>query len=152
VIDSPSIVPDQDHLTTAVALIQTLARAKREGDRDALDDAAGLFESVPGLREAVHSMAVGVSQSEVQGARSRDRKRNYAKRKVARSRAYRKCRGDPTYSGMSDSDLKAWCGQRLVRDPTSDKYLKTLERSQAIKAIDEGLVLIATGRFAPSTE
>jgi hypothetical protein len=53
---------------------------------------------------------------------------------------------------MSDSDLKAWCGQRLVRDPTSDKYLKTLERSQAIKAIDEGLVLIATGRFALSTE
>jgi hypothetical protein len=94
---------------------------------------------------------VGASQSEVQGARSVDRKRKYAKRKVARARAYRARRDDPAYREMADSDLKAWCGQRLVRDPTSDKNLKILARRQAIKAIDEGLALIATGRFVLSS-
>jgi hypothetical protein len=147
---SPSIVPDQ-HLAAAVSLLVTLALAKREGDVDALNDAAHLFESIPGLRGAVHSMAVGASQSEVQGARSADRKRKYAKRKVARARAYLARRRDPDYSDISDSELKSWCGQRLVRDPTSDKYMKPLQRRQAIKAIDEGLALIATGRFALSS-
>jgi hypothetical protein len=147
-IDSPSIVPDQ-HLTAAVSLLVTLAHAKREGDADALNDARHLFETIPGLRGAVHSMAVGASQSEVQGARSRDRKRKYARRKVERARAYRLRRDDPAYREMSDSDLKAWCGQRLVRDPTSEgKYLPILKRRQAINAIDDGLALIATGRFA----
>src|SRR5258706_6996636 len=128
-VRSPSIVPDQ-HLAAAVSLLVTLAHAKREGDVDALDAAAHLFESIPGLRGLVHSAAVGASQSEVQGARSRDRKRKYDRRKVARARAYLARRRDPTYSEKSNSDLKEWCGQRLVRDPTSEgKYLPTLARS-----------------------
>jgi hypothetical protein len=155
VTDAPSIVPEQvgdSALSAAVAIIQRLADAKREGDRDALADAADLFHRVPGLRGLVHSAAVGISQSEVQGARSSDRKRKYEKRNVARARAYQKRRLDPMYAEYSDSDLKAMCGQRLVRDPTiADKDLRILERSQAIKAIDAGLELVATGRFALSS-
>jgi predicted transcriptional regulator len=59
---------------------------------------------------------------------------------------------DPMYADYLDSNLKALCGQRLVRDPTdTNKDLRTLERRQAIKAIDEGLALIATGRFVLSS-
>jgi hypothetical protein len=146
-VDSPSIVPDQ-HLTKAVALLVTLAVAKREGDVDALDAAAPLFARIPGLRGLVHQAAVGASTSEAQGARSADRKRKYDRRKVARARAYRQRRDDPTYREKSDSDLKEWCGQRLVPDPFKPgKYLPTLRRSQAIAAIDAGVRLIETGRF-----
>jgi hypothetical protein len=58
---------------------------------------------------------------------------------------------DPTFADYSDSDLKELCGKRLVRDPTSEgKYLRILARRQSILAIDEGLALIATGRFVLS--
>jgi len=158
VIDSPSIVPDApgdivSALNTALATIRGLVVYDDELRRwFVADENDPLFASVPGLRGVAHSLAASANQSKTQGARSRSRKRKYEERKVARARAYQQRRMDPTYWEKSDSDLKAWCGQRLVRDPTDpDKYLKTLERSQAIRAIDEGLVLIATGRFALST-
>jgi hypothetical protein len=116
------------------------------------DEDNPLFANVPGLRGTVRSLAASANQSKTQGARSADRKRKYEKRKVARARAYRKRRDDPTYREMSNSDLKAWCGQRLVRDPTSEgTYLPTLQRRQSINAIDEGLALIATGRYVLSS-
>jgi hypothetical protein len=152
VADSPSIVPEEisnETYAAVVADIRRLADAKREGDADVLTAAGRRFSSVPDLRGTVHHLAVGASQSEVQGSRSADRKRKYEKRNVARARAYQQRRRNPDYSDMSPSELKSWCGQRLVRDPTADKdkYLPTLGRSQAIRAIDEGLALIATGRF-----
>jgi hypothetical protein len=68
---------------------------------------------------------------------------------------------NPIHSEKSDSDLKALCGGRSVDNPyfnannswsdTNKRYLPTLKRSQAIRAIDEGLALIATGRFALSS-
>jgi hypothetical protein len=45
-VNSPSLVPEQ--LAAAVSLIRELAHAKREGDADALNEAAPLFDSVPG--------------------------------------------------------------------------------------------------------
>jgi hypothetical protein len=154
-VTSPSIVPEEisdETYAAVVADIHRLAQAKREGDADALTAAVGRFDNVPDLRELVHETANGKTYGEVQGARSRDRTRKYAHRKVARARAYQKRRRDPLYADYSDSNLKALCGQRLVRDPTdSNKDLRTLERRQAITVIDEGLALIATGRFAQSS-
>jgi len=126
--DSPSIVPD---LTEAVSLIKKLADAKREGDADALNKAVPLFESVPALREAVHSMAVGAAHSEALAERSRDRKAKHVRRNVQRARRYQARRADPLFANLSDTDLKALCGERLVPDPFEPKkFLPTLARKQ----------------------
>jgi len=152
---SPSIVPDApgdivSALNTALATIRDLVVYDDELQRwFVADEDDPLFASVPGLRGAVRSLAASANQSKTQGARSRDRRGRYDRRKVTRARAYLARRRDPTFAEDSDSDLKMRCGQRLVRDPAdADKYLPTLQRSQAIRAIDEGLALIASGRFA----
>ena len=155
---SPSIVPDApgdivSALNMALATIRDMVVYDDELKRwFVADESDPLFAIVPGLFDHVRKFARAENQSEVQGARSADRKRKYERHKVARARSYLARRRDPTYSEDSDSELKAWCGQRLVRDPAdADKYLPTLQRSQAIRAIDEGLALVATGRFALST-
>jgi len=63
----------------------------------------------------------------------RDRKDKYQKRNVQRARRYQARRADPLYGEMSDTDLKALCGERLVPDPFEPKkFLPPLARSQAI--------------------
>src|SRR5882724_5434726 len=117
---SPSIVPDApgdivSALNTALATIRDLVVYDDELQRwFVADEDDPLFASVPGLCGVARSLAASANQSKTQGARSRDRKRNYAKRKVARARAYQQRRRSPDYSEKSDSDLKEWCGQRLV--------------------------------------
>jgi len=152
---SPSIVPDApcdivSALNIALATIQDMVVYDDELKKwFVADENDPLFASVPGLRGVVHSLAASANQSKTQGARSADRKRKYERRKVARARAYQQRRNNPDYSEKSDSDLKAWCGQRLVRDPAdADKYWPTWQGSKAIRAMDEGLGLIASGRFA----
>src|SRR6266404_276538 len=152
---SPSIVPDApgdivSALNMALATIRDMVVYDDELRRwFVADEDDPLFAIVPGLINHVRKLARANNQSEVQGARSADRKRKYDRRKVHRARAYLARRRDPAFAKDSDSDLKMRCGQRLVRDPAdADKYLRTLQRSQAVRAIDEGLALIASGRFA----
>jgi hypothetical protein len=150
--------PAYADLAAAVATIQRLALAERDGDRDAAKNP--LFASVPGLRDVVRSLATGQNRREAQGALGSDRRRAYEQRNVARARAFQEYRRDPVYCDTADSNLKAMCGGKLVEDPRFDKsrpvsdrnrkWLKTLSRSQAILAVDKGLALIATGRFLSS--
>src|SRR6266403_4550871 len=120
---SPSIVPDApgdivSALNMALATIQDMVVYDDELKRwFVADESDPLFASVPGLRGVAHSLAASANQSKTQGARSRSRKRKYEERKVHRAREYQRRRMDPTYWEKSDSELKSWCGQRLVRDP-----------------------------------
>jgi hypothetical protein len=153
-LGNADLIPSPSHsdLAAAVVIIQRLAHAAREGDRDALDQAAPLLASVPSLRDVVHQVANGLTYGEIQGGRSRARKAVYEVHYVARARAYSKRRNDPEFEHLSDRELKALCGDRPVRHPTkSGEYLRSLARPAAIKAINEGLRLIATGRFALSS-
>ena len=156
VIDSPSIVPDShgdvdivSALNIALATIQDLVVYDDELKKwFVADESDPLFETVPGLIDHVRKFAHANTQSKSQGARAKDRRAKYDRRKVARARGYQKRRSDPLYGEMSDTDLKALCGQRLVPAPFKPgKFLPALARSQAIAAIDAGLKLIETGRF-----
>src|SRR5882757_5169935 len=90
--DSPSIVPDVSDaaLVAAIATIQQLACVKREGDREAMDEAAMRFDRVPGLRETVHEVANGKTYAEIQGGRWGKRSRKKRERNQAIAREYQK--------------------------------------------------------------
>lgn len=139
-------------LVAALPILRRLADAKREGDIDILAEVAELSPLVPDLEETVHLIAIGANHSETQAEKSRARRFNYERRKVARAREFNRRRPQLASLGYSESDIKAKCGKLPVRDPVDpSRFLGELKRSQAIKAIDEGLALIATGRFALSS-
>jgi gamma-glutamylcysteine synthetase len=140
-IDSPSIVPEivsDAALAAAVATIQQLAHAKREGDRDAVPQ----FERVPGLRETVHEVANGKTYAEIQGGRwgKRSREKRERNEKMAREYQKRELAYEFQNEAISFTDLAIQIG----RLPEFN-----LKKRAAIDAIKRGLAIINRHR-APS--
>src|SRR6266478_5398277 len=82
---APATLTDAS-LAAAVATIQQLADAKREGR--VLEEAQ--FERVPGLRETVHQLANGKTFAEIQAGRWGKRSREKRQRNAAMAREFRK--------------------------------------------------------------
>lgn len=137
-IESPSIVPDLESL---IDLVEQFADAEIEGDREALQAAESMFQRVPVLRKFVHTVAIGKKSAVSQGERSTGRRRKTERRAIEWARKYRRFRIDPTYRSMSDSDLKAWVGQRPPLD------FQPLARTRALAVIDIGLRALEKGVF-----
>jgi hypothetical protein len=136
--DSPSIVPEiasDEALAAAVATIQQFADAKREGDREALEDAAQRFERVPGLRETVHEVANGKTYAEVQGGRwgKRSREKRQRNEKIAREYQKRELAYELRNVPISFTDLAIQIG----RLPEFN-----LKKNASIDAIKRGLAII----------
>ena len=124
---SPATLTDAA-LAAAVAAIQQLAEAKREGR--VLEEAQ--FERVPGLRETIHQLVNGQTYAEVQGGRWGKRSREKRQRNAAMAREFR--RRELTYELRSERISFGDLAIQIGRLPEF-----SLRRSAAIDAIKRGL-------------
>jgi hypothetical protein len=139
---SAEIVSDAA-LTVAIATIQQLADAKREGDRVAMDKAAIRFEMVPGLRETVHEVANGKTYAEIQGGRWGKRSRRNRERNEVMAREYQK--RELVYELRNETISRTKLAIQIGRLPEFN-----LKKNAAIDAIKRGLAIINRHR-GPST-
>jgi hypothetical protein len=115
-------------LAAAVAAIQQLAHAKREGH--VLEEQQ--FERVPGLRETVHQLANGKTYAEIQAGRWGKRSREKRQRNAAMAREFRK--RELAYELRSERISFGDLAVQIGRLPEFN-----LRRSAAIDAIKHGL-------------